>query len=279
MKKIKYVLALFVGLIMVMPVMAVSPYTVDGDLSDWGVTPFTDWVCDSSTCDMVEEDYNGTNPEPGYPPTPYGGELYDIEAAYFDDYYDVDVGGWAYFAIVLSHPPEPNAYSTETGDIAIDLDNNPMTGEYGFEYGIKVQGSNKGQVCYMPDWHETTPGGILVNSPGIMTCDGPSSVVKGYADVEYVNAGIKDYPAGCTSGVGCLDNYIIEVGVKKLYLGLPEMGNISDLHMTQSCGNDLIEINDFDWDWPAPEFVMGGVAVAVLLITPAFAYLLYKRRH
>ena len=269
MKKIKYVLALFVGLIMVMPVMAVSPYTVDGDLSDWGVTPFTDWVCDSSTCDMVEEDFNGTNPEPGYPPIPYGGELFDMEAMYFDDYYDDILGGMAYFGIVVSMPP--GGYGPyHMGDLGIDTDNDPATGEYGFEYGIKLTDPNKGQVCYMPDWHKTVHG-ILANSPANFTCDGPSSVVMGTADVVYVDANIPE-PSDSSH------NYIIEIGVRKVLIGLPEMGDTSELHATQSCGNDLIEL-EVDWDYPLPEFVMGGVAVAILLISPAFGYLLYKRRH
>ena len=33
-----------------------SAYVIDGDLSDWGVTPFTDWAPNRSTVDYVIED-------------------------------------------------------------------------------------------------------------------------------------------------------------------------------------------------------------------------------
>ena len=254
-------------------VIAVGPpYTIDGNIADWGVTPFSDWVPDSPTCDYTVEDYPVNDVEP------YGGELYDMEAMYFDDYYDGSIGGWAYFATVLSHPPEPNVYPTIAGDLALDLDRDPATGEYGYEYGVKIEGPDKGMICYMPDWHPVVDG-LPQNSPGVFTCDGPSSVVKGgpgTAQVAYVNAGINDYPAGCNPvQTPCLENYIIEVGVEKAYLGLPEMEQISSLHATQTCGNDEIEI-DFKWDFPSPEVF--SVALCVALISPAFVYLAIKRR-
>lgn len=247
-----------------------AQYTVDGDLSDWGVDPFVDWVPDSPTADWAEEDYDGTNPEPGPTyPNPYGGELFDYEAMYFDDYYDGVLGGMAYFATVTSIGPDGYG-SYVAGDLALDTndDGDP-------EYGIKLVGPDKGQVCLNPNWISASD--ITANDPTSFTCDGPSSVVTGMADVAYVNAGIKDYPAGCTSGPGCLDNYIVEVAVKKVYIGLPEMGETSQLHITQSCGNDAIDI-DIDWDYQLPEFASMLAPLFILLTVPSAAYVMVKKR-
>ena len=271
----KYVAAL-IGL-MVMATYA-SAYTVDGSLSDWGVTPFSDWVPDSSTANYVVEDYDGTNKEPGppgYPDTPYATEEFDIEAMYFDDFYDESLGGMAYFASVVSMGPDglkDNNGNVEyfIGDMAIDPTNDGV-----FEYGIKVTGPDKGLVYYKPQWHDATD--IKPFSPAWFECNGPDSQVMGTADVSYQNAGVKDYPVGCFGTYGCLDNYIIEIGVKKAYIGLPEQGETNRLHITQNCGNDDIDL-EITWDYQLPEFISAAVPFLVLLLVPAAAYAFVTRR-
>lgn len=250
-----------------------ATYSIDGDLSDWGVIPFTSWTPSSTTADFVVEDFPISDPV-----WPLGGEVFDMEALYFDDYYSTSIGGWAYFALVLSMPPG-GAYIGSTlytvGDLALDIDNDPSTGEYGYEYGIKIEGPDKGMVCYKPNWHKTT---VVAKSPGLFTCDGSDSVViggAGTAQIAYVNANRKDYPIDCTFGGECKDNYVIEIGVRKGYLGLPEEKHTSNMHITQTCGNDEIEL-EFDWDFPAPELISAVLAIA--LISPAFIYLLVKRK-
>jgi len=94
-------------------------YVIDGDLSDWGVTPFTDWVPDCHRVDyVVEDDFNRPGSDPFW-------EGYDLEAMYFND--DAD---YYYFAIVSS-----NAYTNNwaSEDMGIDLD---LDGEY--EFGVDV---------------------------------------------------------------------------------------------------------------------------------------------
>ena len=253
------------------------PYVIDGDLTtDWGVQPFVDWVPKSPTADYVLHDFNGSNYLPGPHPLPYGGELFDLEAMYFDDYYSPSTGGMAYIASVVSMN-DPSGYpSYYMGDIAIDIDNNPATGMYGYEYGIKVDGPNRGQVCYMPVWSAAVD--IPSNGPVSFTCNGSSSVVKGFTTVEYKNSGINDWPAGCNPvGGHCQPNYIIETSVKKLWIGLPEKDQVSKLHLTQNCGNDVINLI-VDWDYSLPEFVSVGVPLLVLVLAPALAFVLVRRR-
>jgi len=263
-------LGILVGMMMV--ASYASAYTVDGSLSDWGITPFTDWTPDSPTAECQVHDYDGTNPidNPSpYPDSPYGGELFDIEMMCFDD-----APGMAYFASVVSMGP--NGYgSFSMGDLALDLDSNPSTGMLGYEYGIKINGSNRGDICYLPKWHNATD--IKPNSPAYFTCDGPGSVLKGEkATVKYVDAGIKDYPAGCTSGPHCTHNYIIEVGVKKSLIGLPE-GDSGPIHMTQNCGNDDIHLW-IDWDYQLPEFVSAAVPLLILIGAPTAAFVLVRKK-
>ena len=78
-KKVIPALALVVAL--VLPSQA---YVVDGLLNDWGVTPHSDWVPDSTTAEWVEENYWG-GPDNALPGTSFGGNEFDVEAMYFEE--------------------------------------------------------------------------------------------------------------------------------------------------------------------------------------------------
>ncbi|MFA5142867.1 MAG: PEP-CTERM sorting domain-containing protein [Candidatus Omnitrophota bacterium] len=83
-----------------------SSYQLNGDLSDWGVTPFTNWTPTSSSVDyVVQDNTNNTWSDPF-------NEVYDIEAVYFDDR-----GDSIYFAVVSS-----NSYSYGWAHESIFLD-------------------------------------------------------------------------------------------------------------------------------------------------------------
>ena len=198
-----------------------------------------------------------------------GGEPYDLEAMYFDD-----VPGYAYFAIVTSMAE--SGYTdrwgrhTDTGDLALDLDRDDSTGEYGYEYGIKTSGPQRGLVCYLPHW--TLPNannGFPSSAPSTMNCSWPNSKVMGWADVVYNNAGAADYT---------FPNYVIEIRVDKRFIGSPAKGDISDLHTTITCGNDIIEIGGYSYDFPAPEYASAAVPALILILAPAAAYLAARKR-
>jgi hypothetical protein len=65
-------------------------YVLDGDLSDWGVTPFSDWTPDSATADYTVEVNSGSG---------HCGDNEGIHAMYMDN----DCS-YLYFGIVSSNP-------------------------------------------------------------------------------------------------------------------------------------------------------------------------------
>ncbi len=295
---------------------AAAAYSVDGSLSDWGVdlaqglsgtesawassSPTADWIVEDNIDDKCVPntgiygrcyDWTGYNAKgvhiegtgAAYSPYaepallhadswgkydgPAGGEVYDIEALYFDD-----ISGYAFFAIVTSMPETGHTDAwgrhTDTGDLAIDLDNNPATGDYGYEYGIKTSGPNKGLVCYMPAWSlPNVADGFSSSAPSTMACNGPSSKVMGYAQLVYKDAGVADHG---------FPNWVIEVKVPKYMIGMPAKGDISEIHTTITCGNDVIELKPVSWDFPAPEFP--SAAVPFMALIPALAYAASRRR-
>jgi hypothetical protein len=257
---------------LVAPVTAVGPpYAIDGNLNDWGVTPFVDWVPDSPTADYRVEDYDGTNPEPGpnthlYPGGfPYGGESYDIEAMYFDD-----APGKAYFGVVLSIPEGGYTNGVTSGDLALDIDKNPNTGMYGFEYGVVMNGPHKGYVYYLPDWsnpHCTPAWGWCTETQPFIMQPGTGTYV-GRGNFLYVNANHNDNGR---------PNYVIEGVINKAYIGLPEKGTDSAIHSALTCGNDEIDLN-VGWDYNAPEFASMAVVGLIVVSAPALAYLLVRKK-
>jgi hypothetical protein len=206
---------------------------------------------------------------------PAGGAPSDVEALYFDD-----DGQYAYFGIVLSMGPD--GYTDrwgrvyEPGDIAIDLDNDATTGYKGYEYSIKTTGPNTGQVCYMPEWTlKHSSYGLKDNAPSTASCDGDASVVVGTADVAYVDTGLTDKGYDNWDGEVDVPNYVIEARVHKNVIGIPHKGDTSDLHVTLTCGNDVVQLNDFEWDYDVPEF---GVIAAGLVLVGAGFYIQKRRR-
>jgi len=286
MKKFKYILALFVGLIMVMPVMALK-YNIDGDLSDWGLVDLSDnttwsnngtWLPNPGVYFVVEDNkdprYGGTYPYTGvhikgvgssysayeepkvqhrdgrWVIEPYGSDYYDIEAIYLDQDND-----YIYVAVVTGENPDAEG-TARPGDLALNLDGDSSTGEYGYEYGIKLgtkTGLEQFGIYSNPDWDE--PFYIPMNRPGVLL----SGTKVGKATGKYVDSGI--YDNGYT-------NYIIELAIPKDKVGNPQNPvSIYDLHLSEGCGNEHI---------PAPEIIVAVLAMG--LVSPAFVYLIIKRR-
>lgn len=290
-----------------------SAYVIDGDLSDWGVDlsgglsgSAAAWVPNSDTVDWIVEDdidpdcvsgpdlwpgtygdniwkgidcrdwtgYTATGVhiqgsglsystynEPVFPEDggiyeqPAGGEHYDIEALYFDD-----DSHYAYFAVVLSMGTsgytDQYGRHCDPGDLALDLDNDGT-----FEYGIFLYGPNQGKICYMPTWSAT--GSFPSSSPdGIASCNNH----VGNATVVYANAGVSDH------GVS---NYVVEVKAPKTALGEPVYGEISRLHVSLTCGNDIIELLEYSWNFQVPESAV--VVGLVSLLVPGLIYVARKR--
>ena len=236
---------------------AVSAYPVDinGDLGDWGVTPFSHWQPDSLTARWQEDNYTGSGSFPN------GGEDFDIETLYAD--IDCDTG-FLYLAVILSMPQAgvDDPYGRQgvhyfAGDIALDLDNDSSTGEYGYEYGLGTHFDSVGQVLFNPDWELPSAAyGIPANTPSTMV-DG-TYVADGL--IAYVNAG--DLEGNGT------DTYIIEASILLSDLGVVlEEGDEIGVHFTIDCGNDVIDL-DCPVGAPVPEpYTLLGIGMGLVVVT------------
>ena len=268
---------------------ACTKYTIDGNLaSDWGVdltqdwSQETTWLPNSGVRFIIEDNYDprytSISPsgvhikgvgssysafeEPkvdhinGYPVAePYGGEYYDIEAMYFDQ--DSDC---IYVAVILGLSPQASVAGYAPGDLALNLDGSLSTGEYGYEYGVKL-GENTGDpsliqfgIYHLPDWFE--PVFIPSNAPGFMLY----GTKIGDASGIYTDLGIDD---------NSKTNYVVELAIPKSAIGDPGSVSMNDLYLSEGCGNDSV---------PLPEFALIAGAI-VLLTTPAFAYLVVKKKN
>ncbi|GBE19152.1 hypothetical protein BMS3Abin16_01767 [archaeon BMS3Abin16] len=275
----------------------VAAYTIDGDTSDWGLNLATDawslpatWVPIKTSVDWIVEDnidgatYPGHTDWSGYSATgvhikgvgpsyapysepktsgwipPTGGEHYDIEALYFDD----DRRN-AYFLIITSMPDGTTGIIR--GDLALDVDGNPATGDKGFEYGVKLTGADKGKVYENPDWIGSTGSG-RVPYDGPVSMKSGTGIYVGDAELATASLGVIDNGRG---------NYVIEMAILKGLIGAPAQGPSSGgMHTSLTCANDIITLGEFVWDFPyeIPEFATTAI--------PAFiaigGYLALRRR-
>ena len=239
---------LVVGLAMTAMVMMMAigttsavDYKIDGNLTDWGVTPFVDWAPDSETAAYVVEDYDGTNPSE----RPLGGEAYDIEAMYFDSN-----GTDAFFAVVTSF--------RYTGDLGIDLNNDGVC-----EYGIATRPlrPNYGIVYKDPVWiNPINPS----EAPGRIT-DG---TIVGTAMMRQAQIGPDP---GWKPNI---PNYVIEIMVERSVLGNPTAGQLSEIFLTMWCGNDTIVLS-LKWTEEIPEF--STIAIPIAATIGVFYYFRRKR--
>lgn len=209
------------------PAMAYTISSIDGNLSDWGVSHngnAADWNPAAGIFSTVE-DQNTTFLSPGY-----GGQAYDAEAMYVA--YDSTN---LYIAIATGHNPatveSPRNGTYATGDIAIDLGNNGI-----WEYGLETYGGNAGRVLKNPTWsygiwsdsatfdREAHPasmsGGSLVGQATLRT-SGPHT---GYG--EYAG-----------------NHYFYEAAIPLSFFGDDWTVGDFTVHWTQNCANDTIQVS------------------------------------
>ena len=63
----------------------------------------------------------------------------------------------------------------------------------------------------------------------------------------------------------------------KRFIGSPQKGDLSDLHTAITCGNDVIEIGGYSYDYPAPEFASAALPALILVLAPALAFLAARK--
>jgi len=207
-----------------------ASYIIDGDLSDWGVTPFSQWA-PNPPADYTESDNVNLYGAENYD------EYFDFEAMYFDN----DAQNF-YFGVVTSYPLTPGS---RVGDLGIDLNENMAILGHGIVTGLecamRVANGTVGEVLRNVTWSPTEyywhdPDGWQ-GSPYQVT----GGEVLGLATVFIVEDATLEASPWTT--------YVLEAAIpRSLFLG--EDGGVGDLvgaHMTNWCGNDSINlVGDID---------------------------------
>ncbi len=257
-------------LIMIAMSAAAAAYTIDGDLDDWGVDPSSGyWSADPPAYSVYDNWRRGPS-STGSIHNP-GIEQCDVEALYVADIND----SYLYFAVILSMPPDGYDYYDDdgvhhliAGDLALNMDNNDTSGEFGYEYGIKLTNDSRtvsgtiGDVFYMPDWERLNPE-VAQN------CAEFSNMVNGtytgHADVVYKLYEDWSWDNGWS-------NYVIEMKVPKSALGVTGNGT-ADIQATVSCTNDVLTIEDFEYS-EIPEFHTIAIPAGMILCL----FFIYRRK-
>jgi hypothetical protein len=210
-----------------------ADYIIDGSLSDWGVTPFSDWSPGQPSADFTATDNVNLYQAYSY------SEGYDFEAMYFDDSAES-----FFFAVVTSHALGALSAS---GDLGLDLNGDMTISEHGIvtglEYAMHVGNGTLGEVVYDPTWERTQ----LQDWPD--GWQGSPYKASGGTVVGSAAVAIAYYP-GMEFGT-----YILEAAVPR-NLFPDGGGNIGDLvgsHLTIWCGNDSINlVGDIDTNTEVP---------------------------
>ena len=206
------------------PLTPAGAMTVDGLVSDWGVTPGTyggsDWTPGTGINFAVEDQ----NPAVDFLSPGYGGQKFDVEALYFTRDQQV-----AYFAVVTGFPLEGRFYQGQNyyaGDFAIDFGSD---GSY--EFGLETTGANQGKLYGSPTW---------IN-PLFAVC-GPFNLadgtVLGAADFAYDTTTYTPLASG--------QHYVFEFGIPVWMFGAawgPDYIPQFSARWTMSCGNDCLSLN------------------------------------
>ena len=228
------------GKMLILAVMAMVPavssgYTVDGYLDDWGIDLsasgadsmyYLDAHLPSGGLDIDYVTEDNTDKYKGWVKV---GPLYswrnyfDVEAIYFDN-----DALYVYIAVVTGLP-QGGYWGYAPGDIAIDADYDPNTGEYGYEYGIDI---SEGELKYVEDWQEVHYAQARSSNPYRI---GSGSTLTS-VDIFY---------GGEQKG-----HYVLEAKVPLSALGLVPSDTLR-VHWTMECGNDYLTL-DADVN-PTPE--------------------------
>ncbi len=255
MRRLVVVVAIVCG--MVAP-MASAAYVIDGSLSDWGVTPFSNWT-PVGTADFTQTDnvnlYNAM----------YYEEFFDVEAMYFDN----DATNF-YMAVVSSYPV---SQSGGAGDLGLDFNGDMKISEHGIvtglEYAIRTGSAGPlGAVIAHPTWNNT----LAYQWP------------DGWQGSPYTN---QNFATGTTIGSAIVASqfypgledgtYILEISAPRSLFGGGDVNDLVGVHWTMFCGNDSINlVGDID---PVPPPPPVPVPATLLLAGLGAAFVGGLRRH
>jgi hypothetical protein len=215
----------------VLPNVGWATYSVDGSLSDWGVTPFSHWAPNGSAV------YTQTNNVNFYHADSYSSG-FDLAAMYFDS----DATNF-YVGVVSSYPLGPVQSS---GDLGLDLNHDMATSSHGVVTGLEyamVVGSGTagqvGQVRYNPVWLPT----VLKEWPGEGYQGGPYQVSQASGGTLIGSGSVAIQSYSDLESMGST-TYILEAAIPRSLFpdGGGAAGDTVGLHYTMWCGNDSINL-------------------------------------
>ncbi len=178
-------LAMLVGVLFLVQVGHSAPTSIDGLLSDWGVTPFTDWVPNTGVqyVEDIGDGYNITEAH-GF------SAAYDQEALYFD--YDATT---LYFALVSSY--EHTGNNPDSGDLALKIGGSPMVisthgivqtavfnasgveTQEGLNYAVRMGSDPYKQVVRTDSWLDTNRNTGDASTSGLWWDDNGDGIIDG----------------------------------------------------------------------------------------------------
>lgn len=222
----------------VLPNVGLATYSVDGSLSDWGVTnPFYPGAPNGSA---VYTQTAGVNLYHANSYSPH----FDLKAMYFNS----DLTNF-YVGLVSSYPLGPLESS---GDLGLDLNHDMAISSHGVVTGLEyamVVGSGTvaqvGQVRYNPIWAPTE----LTSWPGEGYQGGPYTASGGTL-LGSASVAILDYSGAMEEDPHI---YVLEAAIPRSLF--PNDGGVAGdtvgLHFTMWCGNDSINLTG-TLDGPEP---------------------------
>ncbi len=199
-------------------------YTIDGDISDWGVTATgqaSDWTPNVGVYSAVSDEGTwGLAPGAGG-----GGQAFDAEAIYLD--YD---STYLYYAVVTGR--QQSETSLPSGDIAFDFNNNGTS-----ELGIETRGNNgysTGDLVQVSSWSLGNP------YPQSGVAEILSGSTQTNTDFAYSTTPTQNIGQFTTNGYE--DHYIMEGRIALSEFSLYAGQNFT-VHWTMGCGNDEIHLS------------------------------------
>jgi len=219
-------------------------YIIDGNLDDWGVTPFTDWVPDSPNIDWREADDTNRYPGGGLGITVSGfNETRDYEAFYADD--DDD---YIYWAMVSSVPFDPafSRTSPRPEDLAMDKDGDGIY-EFGFKIGLVGARTDNGApvqngVYNVTRWRSQSGAPYQIKNGSQI---GTYEIFNRYlGSIEAWNGHGKE-PKDAGDGWGwTARTYVLEARVSKLLFGGCAVGDVIRMFFAKyECITDYIWVD------------------------------------
>jgi len=248
------VFATTLGLGVALSAASASAITIDGDLSDWGITVAdgnnSNFSSPSPTIGLVSsfiEDQNDSAGAGGYVGPNYGGQNYDAE------YMGVAVqGSMMYIAIVSGQRPDNGLSNYSPGDIYMTT----PVGIVGIEVGGGIGGgagglitegdagttynvSSTGHTLSLASTDAAqTAGSIWANANWIQDPIAPASPVQ--MDINGASTKIGDADFAYTRNTQTNQHSVIELALDLTNL-LDEDGNGSiGIHWSPACGNDIV---------------------------------------